>query len=179
MNTFSTRVEDHLWRTLLDDSSREAAANRAILRRCVPSSRRFSFNAYRVLHPVLAGAHQERHREDCVILVAHLAAISPKLWSKASGSVGAAARPPSADDATSKSFTVRFTTLLDSTFDELQQRLPPFVRLLESKGSTASLGQLLEDLQYWNAEKKYVQRRWAREFFRTDDETETEESHDH
>lgn len=68
-------------------------------------------------------------------------------------------------DNDSESFGKRFTTLLDSSFDQLEQRLPQFMSLLQQKGRKASLARLIRDLLHWNYDQHPVQRRWARDFF--------------
>lgn len=64
----------------------------------------------------------------------------------------------------------RFAVLLDSHPDDIPKRLRQAVSLLasghrRSKDIAIDWVQLLDDLLYWSAENRDVQRRWARDFW--------------
>ena len=99
-----------------------------------------------------------------MLLAAYLAAAYPECWIEGDVSLGEGARAPE-DDADSENFGKRFTTLLDSSFDQLEQRLPQFMSLLQQKGRKTSLARLIRDLLHWNYDQHPVQRRWARDYF--------------
>jgi CRISPR system Cascade subunit CasB len=65
----------------------------------------------------------------------------------------------------SESVEKRFATLIDSHPDDLPVRLRHAVTLLRSKDIPINWEQLLRDLLSWRAEKRPVQRRWARDFW--------------
>ena len=65
----------------------------------------------------------------------------------------------------SESVEKRFATLIDSHPDDLPARLRHAVTLLRSKDIPINWEQLLWDLLCWGAEKRPVQRRWARDFW--------------
>jgi len=74
----------------------------------------------------------------------------------------------------SESLSRRFHTLLDAEYDpwtgegDLPYRLRQMVRYAARKGVGVDWPQLLSDLKFWNRSEKYVQKRWARSFFTTE-----------
>lgn len=71
---------------------------------------------------------------------------------------------------TSSSVDLRFTSLLDSDRDELPYRLRQVVSLINSDQQAIDWPVLLADLSAWGAESRYVQQRWAAQYWRTTDE---------
>jgi CRISPR system Cascade subunit CasB len=65
----------------------------------------------------------------------------------------------------SESIEKRFAALIDSHPDDLPTRLRHAVTLLRSKEIPVDWEQLLRDLLAWGAERRPVQRRWARHFW--------------
>jgi CRISPR system Cascade subunit CasB len=65
----------------------------------------------------------------------------------------------------SESTEKRFAALIDSHPDDLPARLRHAVTLLRSKDIPIDWERLLGDLLSWEAEKRPVQRRWARDFW--------------
>jgi CRISPR system Cascade subunit CasB len=82
----------------------------------------------------------------------------------------------------SESVEKRFAALIDSHPDDLPSRLRHAVTLLRSKNIPINWEQLLRDLLAWRAERRPVQRRWARDFWtrtvagKFDEQTDTTES---
>ncbi|MDR7556563.1 MAG: type I-E CRISPR-associated protein Cse2/CasB [Armatimonadota bacterium] len=68
-------------------------------------------------------------------------------------------RPPSLEG--------RFLALLDADSDQLPDRLRRVVAYLKSKRKGVNYQRLLEDLLGWFSPDRRVQRRWAREFYRS------------
>jgi CRISPR type I-E-associated protein CasB/Cse2 len=157
--SFEQRVADYL-HSVVEDRAR-----RAILRRCVPGSQSGTFEVYRILGAFLPEL-EDRQRERCVLMASYLVAAYPECWTDEDHSLGRAARTPEGE-TDSESFGKRFTALLDSNFEQLEQRLPQFVSLLNQKGRHASLARLIRDLLGWNYERHPIQRRWARDYFVT------------
>jgi CRISPR system Cascade subunit CasB len=62
----------------------------------------------------------------------------------------------------------RFTALLASHRDELPTHLRHSISLLRTHGVPADWARLLSDLSRWDHPDRIVQRRWARDFWRTD-----------
>lgn len=61
----------------------------------------------------------------------------------------------------------RFLGLLRATDEDLPQYLRQIIQLLGSKKIPVNWLQLLIDIQNWSSDKKFVQRSWAREFWKT------------
>jgi CRISPR system Cascade subunit CasB len=67
----------------------------------------------------------------------------------------------------SKSIEQRFTALLDADSDELQWRLRHLTTQLAAAAIPMDWPALLKDLWAWNSQTRYVQIKWAREFWST------------
>lgn len=68
----------------------------------------------------------------------------------------------------SKSIEQRFVTLLDADEEQLPYRLRQMMQLLKTEdGIRIYWSELLRDLVAWNRERKPVQQKWARAFYRT------------
>lgn len=72
----------------------------------------------------------------------------------------------------------RFRILLDSDFSrdggQLSYRLRQMVKLLASSDVGVDWAQLLVDLRHWNHPSKLVQRRWAKNFYSSADDAQSE-----
>ncbi len=69
------------------------------------------------------------------------------------------------DAGQSPSIEKRFVQLLNSNVDELPGRLRHAVSLAASKKVPVNYAQLLSDLRYWNNENRWVQQKWAKQFW--------------
>ncbi|WP_276955643.1 type I-E CRISPR-associated protein Cse2/CasB [Allomeiothermus silvanus] len=68
----------------------------------------------------------------------------------------------------SKSIEQRFIALLDADEEQLPYRIRQMVRLLKSEeGIPIYWSELLRDLLAWDYERRPVQQKWARAFYRT------------
>lgn len=67
----------------------------------------------------------------------------------------------------SPSIEHRFIALLDADEEQLPHRLRQMVALLQGEGIRIYWVQLLKDLLAWTHDRRYVQQRWAREFYRS------------
>lgn len=113
------------------------------------------------LYRHLGGAKPEH--EEPAALVASLFALHPAAGG--SGNLGAAFRRLYALMNESPSVEKRFAALLDAEAEDLHGRLRQAVSLLKAKEVAIDWKQLLYDLLRWDAEKRPVQRRWARDFW--------------
>lgn len=66
----------------------------------------------------------------------------------------------------SPSIEHRFIALLDADEEQLPHRLRQMVALLQGERIHIHWVQLLKDLLAWTHDRRYVQQRWAREFYR-------------
>ncbi|MBV9852112.1 MAG: type I-E CRISPR-associated protein Cse2/CasB [Armatimonadetes bacterium] len=66
-----------------------------------------------------------------------------------------------------KALERRFSVLLDSRFDsgEMSFRMPQVVKMLTTNDIPVNWPLLLQDLLFWEAPQKHVQKRWAAHFF--------------
>lgn len=68
----------------------------------------------------------------------------------------------------SRSIEQRFIALLDADEEQLPYRLRQMMQLLKTaEGISIYWSELLRDLLAWNRERKPVQQKWARAFYRT------------
>ena len=65
----------------------------------------------------------------------------------------------------SKNIEKRFTTLLDADADELPWRLRQITAILDAASIAIDWPALLSDLWHWNHTDRFVQVRWARQFW--------------
>lgn len=76
------------------------------------------------------------------------------------------ARPDTSDDSVER----RFAILIDADLDpqhggELPFRLRQTIKLVLSKEISIDWSQLLSDLCFWSHPDKYIQKKWARDFY--------------
>ena len=60
----------------------------------------------------------------------------------------------------------RFTALLDADYEDLPVYLMQIVGLLRSKDIPIDWLQFLKDVSWWNHPDRFVQKRWARDYWR-------------
>lgn len=73
----------------------------------------------------------------------------------------------------SASLEARFMALLDADEEQLPHRLRQVVQLLvDSPG--VDIAALIDDLRWWNSPDRTVQQRWARQFYRAMQQTQSE-----
>ena len=110
-----------------------------------------------------------RWREDVYYIVAALFALHPVHWSGEDAkprNLGAsfARLERGSGDAVER----RFTALLNVHVEDVHVHLRHAVSLLKSKGISIDWVRLLDDLKYWGHEDRFVQRNWARAFWRVE-----------
>lgn len=69
------------------------------------------------------------------------------------------------DGSNEASLERRFTALLSASGQDIGGHLRHAVSLAKSKGVTLDYDRLLKDLRAWNHEDRYVQLRWAKDFW--------------
>lgn len=105
------------------------------------------------------------YREDHFYLVAALFALHPRWAEEGQPSNFGASFARLAESSGSESIEKRFVALLNAHPDDVPEHLRHAVALLKSKQIPVDWAQLLHDLWYWNHEKRFVQRDWARAFW--------------
>lgn len=117
--------------------------------------------AFPYVEPFVATA--ERWTRQAAYLVAGLYAISGT--QSGSGSLGAAAfRLRTRTD--SGSVETRFLALLDADEEQLPYRLRQMITLMASADIAPDWAILFKDLTNWNRLSRYVQERWARDYYK-------------
>lgn len=118
-----------------------------------------------------ADGEQSRWVENTYYLIASLFAYHPvqlNTGDVAQSNLGASfARLSEADGMSPEGVERRFTSLLNVPGEDLHLHLRHAVSLLKSKGVPVDWVRLLNDLWWWDDEDRWVQRRWARAFWRS------------
>ena len=148
------RFIGHLER-LRDQEDRRALA---ILRRGVNRQPGTAIEMYSLVLPWGV----PRYAEDSAFLVAALFALHPQPGGEKA--LGAAFAQISGE---SDSIEKRFNALLNCHRDDLPYHLRQAVSLLRSEEVPIDWQQLLRDVLGWEHDSRYVQRAWAREFWRS------------
>ena len=117
----------------------------------------------------------DQWREDVFYLVAALFAF----WHQ--GKVGSPANAPPNIGASlsqlrdeSGSIEKRFAALLNAHYDDVAQHLRHVIGLLKGKDIAVDWSWLLTHLRHWDSDTRWVQRQWARGFWRRADDDESE-----
>ncbi len=158
--------------SLLDYAGREDRAALANLRRGL--GKRFG-TAPEVFPFVTryAGIYEE---EDFALVGSLFALHSEKNWlsedkEKSKRNFGASLRWFVGESSAEVSTERRFVALLNCDREDLATHLRQAVSLLKSKEIPVDWLQLLQDVRHWNNETRFVQKKWARSFWRgADDE---------
>ena len=151
------RFIGHLER-LRDQEDRRALA---ILRR---GANRQPGTAMDMFALVIPWVPENRHAEDSAFLVGALFALYPdpggqKTLGKAFAQLS--------EKSDSDSIEQRFNALLNCHREDLPYHLRQAVSLLRSKDIPVNWRRLLQDVLGWEHDDRYVQRAWAREFWRS------------
>ena len=101
-----------------------------------------------------------KRQEEVYFLVATLYPLNPE--GNGSGSLGTALRQARGE---SESLDRRVEILLDADASHLPFRLRQAVKFLYSKRVPVCWSTLLYHLLAWNSEKRWVQEKWARDYF--------------
>ncbi len=163
----------------LGELSRKDTRIKAVLRRSLAFEPGAYPSAYPYVEPFVKGEENGWRREVHYLVAG--------LWAQQGKGEGEA-RPETLAKACScycfenekqASFERRFIALLDADEDQLAYRLRQMTALL--KDYPLDFSSLLNDLIFWSHEKKWVQNKWAKEFYRNwnpisdDDDTQPQE----
>jgi CRISPR type I-E-associated protein CasB/Cse2 len=163
---------------LLDLARKEDRGALAALRRGLGTEPGSVPAMFPYVEPYL-GAQPSRARERAGYLVAALFASHPMAWEgeepyAGAHNLGASFRRLSGPDGISPSTEGRFRALLSCHRDDLPEHLRHAISLLQSKDVPVDWARLWYDIQSWDTENRWVQRRWARQFWgghgRTEDD---------
>jgi CRISPR system Cascade subunit CasB len=152
---------DHFIGSLEDLEKADDRAALAALRRGLSKEPGTAAEMYPVVVPRLPFGLSPR-QEDWYYFIAALFAAHPEPGGQ--GNLGKAfAHLKAAKN--SESVEKRFVALLNSHEDDLPGHLRHAASLLQSRNVPVDWRQLLYDVQYWGHPDRFVQRRWARDFW--------------
>jgi CRISPR system Cascade subunit CasB len=159
----------------LEELNRKDTRVRAVLRRSLSFDAEAYPAAYPYVEPFLKGEPDDGWRRQVHYLVAGLWALH---WREglqgAQESLAKACFRHFESQGKSPSVERRFIALLDADQDQLPYRLRQMVALL--KDYPLDFSALLKEMLSWIHEKKWVQNRWAQDFYRywqSDEDNET------
>jgi len=117
---------------------------------------------------ILPWAPQNRRAEDACYIVGSLFALHPEANER--GNLGTAFKTMKSLEERSgrkehESLEKRFVALLNCNRDDLPYHLRQAVSLLKAKDVPVNWQQLLRDILNWDHEARFVQQKWAREFW--------------
>lgn len=129
------------------------------------------------MHPYVVpflGRDASPVNERAHYVVAALFAMHPQPGGAGTGLGSALSRV--AQETGSGSVEARFVALLESHPDDLSEHLRHAVSLVRAKEIALDWGRLLQDLLAWDHPERWVQRRWARDFWARRAQTEDDPS---
>jgi CRISPR system Cascade subunit CasB len=135
----------------------------ATLRRTLIDSGR-DFRAYTVVGAFLP-AHGSQARIDTFVLVAGLYALHPMHHDDGTSIGTALRRLRSAITGGESSLDLLVAALLDAEEEDVRSRIRHVVLRLASAEIPLDYAQLLRDLQRWSHPRRFIQKRWARDYW--------------
>lgn len=149
----------------------------ARLRRCAGQRLAESSTVYAVFFRLIAGVPHREQDQEIYFLVATLYALTARGSDarRAGGgrSIGLALHTlrqeqlsaVGGDQGGTISLDRRVAALLDADAEQLPFRLRQIVRLVHSHEQTIDWSRFLKDVVYWTHPDRFVQQRWAREYY--------------
>lgn len=150
---------------LIGFHSQENRAALAMLRRGLGKQPGEAMEVYRIIGNFAAKAKSKTH-EDAFHMVATLFGLYPspnREGDQYNSNFGASVSELSVK-VNSDSVEKRYVALLDAHKDDLPDHLRQMVGLLKANDVKINWLQLLKDLNWWDSDKREVQRRWAKSF---------------
>ena len=133
--------------------------------------------AFPYLEPIVG--NQPEFRRKPAYLVAGLWALCQRRVTDTSNSVSlASALRRVSSQRSSKSIEKRFVALLDSDEDELPSRLRQSISIIAADSIPINWAGLLDDLLRWSHPDRFIQKRWARDYWRSAENSDTQTSNE-
>ena len=155
-----TKKEDRLISYLKNLEKRQDRAALAHLRRGLGKPPKTAMEMFPYLGQFLSHETKPRY-ENAVFIIAALFAYYPDAPPNV-GNLGASLRQLNDD---SKSIEKRFVALLNAEAEDLPYYLRQIIGLLRAKEIAVNWEQLFKDVQNWDNDKRFVQRKWAEKFW--------------
>jgi CRISPR system Cascade subunit CasB len=114
------------------------------------------------------GDTSNKHKDDCFYVVGGLFAYHPDHNQEEHYTLGKAFGKLRGE---SGSMDQRFMALLATSSDALAKPLFQTISLLKTKGISVNYLRLLDDLCHWHHDENRIQKRWARDYFRSSNNT--------
>ncbi len=146
----------------LADSQLGNSGDRAFLKRAAGKSISESRGALLVFYKYLPIPLHNNRNEDIFFLISTLRFLNDKIIS---GNFGETMRIIK-QKFESESIDARFRSLLQSNQDRIGYQLRQLVKLASSKEAGINWYHLLKDLNYWGHPSKFVQKEWARTYYK-------------
>ncbi len=153
----------HLKKLAGENGGNPNRAALAELRRSLTQAPGTYVRAYRYVPPYVHNLFQEQR--DAYFLVAGL--FASHVDTASDESLGASIKKLYREKDSSESVEKRFITLLDADETQLPYRLRQMVSLLKSEDIPVDYLSLLQHLTHWSHPDRWVQQRWARDFYRS------------
>jgi CRISPR system Cascade subunit CasB len=146
----------------------------AVLRRSLARAPGEDFAAYRYIGAFLP-EDDRRLRVLCLVAGLFAASKPDDVEYPSARSLGKSLSLLCARDASARNgIERRVAALLNSHLDDLPEHLRHTVARLTTAGERIDWLSLCEDLQFWESQDRWVQRRWAKDFWGSPPKTETE-----
>ncbi len=156
-------MNEEFIKMLVTFHTQENRAALAMLRRGLGKQPGEAMEVYRYIGNFAANAKSKTH-EDCLHTVATLFGLYPSPNREGEyGNLGISVSEL-AEKSNRDSIEKRFVALLDSHSDDLPNHLRQMVGLLKANDVRINWLQLLNDINWWDDERRDVQRRWAKSF---------------
>lgn len=159
----------------LVNCERPDRATLAVLRRGLSREAGMATEMFPFVVPYLP-PHAPVERTRPFFLIASLFALHPTASGPHVGDFGVSAarlaRPAPVDPAAEQGtqdrnpgVERRFVSLLDANVDDLPDHLRGLITMMKARETPVDYESLLEDIQTWGHDSRFVQRRWARSFW--------------
>ncbi len=147
----------------LRDDPQNGRAAMATLRRGVAVWPAYSFEMLRYLGPFLSTTRSESEEQN-LLLIASLFALHPV--DGAVGNLGDSFRIAAGNEQKKVATERRFAILLAADAEDLGQHLIRAITFLRSCDTPVQWARLSSDVRMWDHPNGYIQRNWARSFWR-------------
>ncbi len=143
-------------------------ADKAKLKRNVGKTLEQSHNVQAVFWRALPYQESMKpYQQEDYFLVATL---YPLADSAQTGSIGKALQLASKNNENkSNGYDRRFQALLNANRDQLPFRLRQIISLLKAADVGVDWAQLMRDIRHWESASRYIQKRWAKDYYYTPD----------
>lgn len=160
INVAESTAEGRLISYLKNLEKRQDRAALAHLRRGLGKPPKTAMEMFPYLGQFLSHDTKQNYENTVFIVAALFAYYSDAKHTK--GNLGASLRELSEK---SDSIEKRFVALLNAEAEDLPYYLRQIIGLLKSNDVAVNWERLFKDVQYWNSDQRFVQQKWAEQFW--------------